>query len=127
MAARESEAASQRSDGCRLPSSRRRPRVLRSCSLIGEVAVMIVTRQYTITYDAVREVYKLQSKEVPICPKCGAVMAGHGIRRRMPRRLRAAAPGACLYGMRAHSTFGHGRAGCAPHAERLFVIQGGLL
>lgn len=43
---------------------------------------MIVTRQYTITYDAVREVYKLQSKEVPICPKCGAVMAGHGIRRR---------------------------------------------
>ena len=43
---------------------------------------MIVTRQYAITYDAVREVYKIQSEEVPICPKCGAVMAGHGIRRR---------------------------------------------
>lgn len=56
--------------------------MLRSCSLIGEVAVMIVTRQYAITYDAVREVYKIQSEEVPICPKCGAVMAGHGIRRR---------------------------------------------
>lgn len=56
--------------------------MLRSRSLIGEVAVMIVTRQYAITYDAVREVYKIQSEEVPICPKCGAVMAGHGIRRR---------------------------------------------
>ena len=41
----------------------------------------------------------------------------------MPHRLRAAAPGACLYGMRAHSTFGHGRAGCAPHAERLFCCK----
>lgn len=56
--------------------------MLCSHSLIGEVAVMIVTRQYAITYDAVREVYKIQSEEVPICPKCGAVMAGHGIRRR---------------------------------------------
>ena len=47
----------------------------------------------------------------------------HGIRQRMPHRLRATAPGACLYGMRAHSTFGHGRAGCAPHAERLFCCK----
>lgn len=77
--------------------------MLRSRSLIGEVAVMIVTRQYAIIYDAVREVYKIQSEEVPICPKCGAVMAGHGsggATRSTPRALRvgsSCAGGAARY------------------------------
>ena len=37
----------------------------------------------------------------------------HGIRQRMPHRLWAAAPGACLYGNAVLATTGgHGRAGC---------------
>lgn len=43
---------------------------------------MIVTQRYTIAYDAIRDVYKIQSEDLPVCPRCGTVMAGHGIRRR---------------------------------------------
>lgn len=43
---------------------------------------MIVSRHYAITYDAERDAYAVQSSEEPRCPACGAVMHGHGIRRR---------------------------------------------
>lgn len=43
---------------------------------------MIVTKHYAVTYDAERDAYAILSSEVPRCPVCGAIMCGHGIRRR---------------------------------------------
>lgn len=43
---------------------------------------MIFTLHYTIEHDAVRDLFVIHSEETPICPRCGAVMAGHGTRRR---------------------------------------------
>lgn len=43
---------------------------------------VIFTQHYTIEHDVERDLFIIRSEEVPICPLCGAVMAGHGKLRR---------------------------------------------
>lgn len=43
---------------------------------------VIFTQHYTIEHDVERDLFIIRSEEPPICPCCGAAMAGHGTRRR---------------------------------------------
>jgi hypothetical protein len=43
---------------------------------------MIVTTQYILKYDRVKDAYRVQSAEPPYCPNCGFLMSGYDTKRR---------------------------------------------